>query len=55
MEKLNQYAPFILIICGGLMAVLNFTTQTNHTKGYIGLFFIGMGVLIKYLKSQGKF
>jgi hypothetical protein len=54
MEKLNQYAPYILIICGGLISLLNFTSQTDHTKGYIGLIFIGFGGLILFMKNKGK-
>jgi uncharacterized membrane protein len=54
MEKLNQFAPYILIVCGALIAILSFSTQSNHTKGYIGLIFIGLGSFRLYQKAQNK-
>ena len=50
MEKLNQYAPFVLIILGCLIAGLSFMSGHNNTKGYIGLFFIGFGVFTLYMR-----
>ncbi len=54
MEKLNQYAPYVLIICGALVSILSFTTQSNSTKGYIGLIFIGLGAFQLYQKGKAK-
>jgi hypothetical protein len=52
MEKLNNSLPYVLIICGAIIAVLSFTTQQNNTKGFLGLIFIAFGAFRLYQKSQ---
>ncbi len=52
MEKLSQFIPYILMICGALIAFLSFTTQNDTTKGYIGLAFIALGAFRLYQRSQ---
>jgi hypothetical protein len=52
MEKLNNSLPYVLIICGAIIAFLSFTTQASHTKGYLGLLFMAFGAFRLYQKSQ---
>jgi uncharacterized membrane protein len=52
MEKLNKYAPYVLIICGGLIALLSFVVQKNSIKGAIGLVFMALGFFI--LRNNNK-
>jgi hypothetical protein len=52
MEKLNQFAPYVLIILGGLIAALSFFGGANNTKGYIGLLFIGFGIVTLYMRNK---
>lgn len=52
MEKLNKYAPYVLIICGGLISLLSFSIQKNTMKGVIGLVFMALGLFI--LRNNNK-
>ncbi len=52
MEKLNKYAPYVLIICGGLISLLSFSIQKNTFKGAIGLGFMALGLFI--LRNNNK-
>jgi hypothetical protein len=51
MEKLNQYAPYALIVCGGLITILGFMNGST-TRGIVGLIFLGMGIFT--LSNQKK-
>jgi hypothetical protein len=52
MEKLAQFIPYILMVCGAIIAFLSFTTQQDTTKGYIGLAFIALGAFRLYQRNQ---
>jgi hypothetical protein len=52
MEKLNQYAPYVLIVTGGLIAALSFLGGGSTTKGYIGLLFMGLGAASLFMKNK---
>lgn len=51
MEKLNQYAPYVLIISGALVVIAGYLTNGNMTKNLIGLVFIGLGAFELYRRK----
>ena len=52
MEKLNQFAPYVLIICGALVVIAGYMTQGSLMKNLIGLVFIALGAFELYRRKQ---
>lgn len=52
MEKLNKYAPIILIFCALMILGLQRYTNTTDFKSYIAYGFLAMGGFLLFAKQR---